>query len=203
MFVLGILVGRGTAPVKFDIDKLNKELAELKQKDIKEQMERLKVDAENVKPKTDLEFYEELKKNPQPVTKKIQKEPGPSQSQTKEKAVRPSSEKRPAEKAAASKPPASAKVKPAQKQPQTATGKTVTEKTLTIQAASLKEMQDAENLVAKLKSKGYPAYKSIGMVPEKGIWFRVRIGEYSNPEDAAATLQRLKKDGFEPILVRK
>jgi hypothetical protein len=74
MFVLGILVGRGTAPVKFDIDKLSRELSELKQEDINEQMERLKVDTESVKPKTDLEFYEELKKNPQQVTRKIQKD---------------------------------------------------------------------------------------------------------------------------------
>ena len=31
MFVLGIFVGRGTAPVKFDIEKLQKELVALKE----------------------------------------------------------------------------------------------------------------------------------------------------------------------------
>ncbi|MDP7417006.1 MAG: hypothetical protein QF888_03315, partial [Desulfobacterales bacterium] len=36
MFFLGILVGRGTAPVKFNIEKLQKKLAALKAEDINE-----------------------------------------------------------------------------------------------------------------------------------------------------------------------
>jgi cell division protein FtsN len=104
---------------------------------------------------------------------------------------------------ASSAPPPPAEVKTAQKEPQAASLQTTADKKLTIQAASLKEMQDADNLVAKLKSRGYSAYKVIGIVPEKGIWFRVRIGEYRSSEDAADTLARLKKDGFEPILVNK
>ena len=41
MFALGILVGRGTAPVRFDIHQLQKELAELKKKTLKEELRRL------------------------------------------------------------------------------------------------------------------------------------------------------------------
>ena len=202
MFVLGVLVGRGTAPVKFDIDQLSKELAELRQSDIKEQMERLKIDAEDIKPKTALEFYEELKKTPQQVKRKIVATPKTPESPPSEPppARKPpsdttSSESRPPEK---TQPPPEKRSGSA-----SASGETSGAKTLTIQAASLKEMKAADELVARLKKKGYPAYKTIGVVPDRGIWFRVRIGEFGSPAEAVGTLNRLKGDGFDPILVQK
>ena len=43
MFVLGILIGRGIAPVQFDIEKLQKELASLKEAVIKKEELRFKM----------------------------------------------------------------------------------------------------------------------------------------------------------------
>jgi cell division septation protein DedD len=203
MFVLGVLVGRGTAPVKFDIDKLSKELAELKQQDIEQQMARLKVEAEDIKPKTDLEFYEELKKNPQAVKRKIQSRAGSPDTPKEETESKQAPARKPSTEAASSRTQEAAKAEPAQKQSRASSEKPAAAKALTIQAASLKEMKAADTLVARLKEKGYPAYKTIGVVPDKGIWFRVRIGEYGSPADAAGTLERLKKDGFEPLLIQK
>ena len=52
MFILGIFVGRGTAPVKFDIEKLQKELIALKETVIKEEKERFKIYTEAAQNKT-------------------------------------------------------------------------------------------------------------------------------------------------------
>ena len=73
----------------------------------------------------------------------------------------------------------------------------------TIQAASVKVAKDADQLIEKLKKSGYPAYRAIGKVPGKGIWFRVRIGEYNSKIEARRTLDKLKKQGLKPILVKK
>ncbi|MDM8551858.1 SPOR domain-containing protein [Desulfobacterales bacterium HSG2] len=48
VFVLGILVGRETSPVKFDIENLQKELVELKEAVIKEEERRFKIDQETL-----------------------------------------------------------------------------------------------------------------------------------------------------------
>ncbi len=60
MFVLGILVGRGTAPVPFDIHKLQKELKHLKETTLKKEEIRFNIlsDAD----KKNFEFHDALKK---------------------------------------------------------------------------------------------------------------------------------------------
>ena len=63
MFVLGVLVGRGTAPVHFDIESLQKELAALKEAVQKKEQLWYKNRSEAVPDKPDLDFYEALKKN--------------------------------------------------------------------------------------------------------------------------------------------
>jgi len=190
MFVLGVLVGRGTAPVKFDIEKLSKELAQLKKADMQQQMARVKIDSDAFQSKTDLEFYEELKK-----TKKIPE----TRTHTDKSGKKPQSVQRKAPEKKISKSKSIRKTPLANKDNSAAT----TENNLTIQAASLKDRQEAQELVDKLKKKGYPAYKTIGMVPEKGVWFRVRVGQYGSREEAVGTIKRLKKDGYDPFLVSR
>ena len=73
----------------------------------------------------------------------------------------------------------------------------------TIQAASVKNAKAADRLIEKLKKSGYPAYRAIGNVQGKGIWFRVRIGEYKNKSEALGVIKKLKKDGLKPIVVMK
>jgi len=196
MFVLGVLVGRGTAPVKFDIEKLSKELAQLKKADMQKQMARVKIGSDAFQSKTDLEFYEELKKtkkNPKTRTSADKS----SGNATSGKKPHPVQRKAPEKKI--SKFKSTRQTLPATKDKTAAT----TEKNLTIQAASLKDRQEAQELVDKLKRKGYPAYKTIGMVPEKGVWFRVRVGHYGSREEAVGTLKRLQKDGYDPFLVAR
>ncbi|MBW1842391.1 MAG: hypothetical protein JRI75_11465, partial [Deltaproteobacteria bacterium] len=62
MFILGIFVGRGTIPVQFDIEKLHKELATLKAEFIKKEQDRFNSPGDQTGNKTELRFYEVLKK---------------------------------------------------------------------------------------------------------------------------------------------
>jgi len=208
MFVLGVLVGRGTAPIRFQINNLDTELAELKTKEQQQQMARVKIDPKAADPKTDLEFYEELKKSQKhPALKARQPAEKPKVEPQKPS---PKVVKKPPDKPAAKRAAEPAKTDAVKNKP--AAG-TVAEKAaagaaekksdiLTVQAASLKDPQDADDLVSRLKKKGYPAYKAIAVVPEQGIWFRVRVGRFGSREEADDTLKRLKKDGFDPFLVK-
>jgi len=61
MFVLGILVGRGTAPVHFDIEKLQKELTALRSAVLEKELKRYKINSPDSPDKPDLGFHEALK----------------------------------------------------------------------------------------------------------------------------------------------
>jgi cell division septation protein DedD len=222
MFILGILVGRGTAPVKFDIAALEKKIEASNEGDGGDQS---KAPAPKkpvvVKDKTKLEFYEALKENkvdpdvpalqkPEVVKGKIKKQADKTAPrETKKKAVpKPAPAKAASQKAGTQKPEAAAGSqikKPAKKKEKApAVARTnATGPVYTIQAASVKDPKDADRMVQKLKKSGYPAYRAIGKIPGKGIWFRVRIGEYKRKSEALSVMNKLKKDGVKPILVMK
>ena len=67
MFVLGIFVGRGTAPIRFDMKALQKELIELKETVLRKEKERFKAYMATAHKKTDLDFYEALKAPTEPA----------------------------------------------------------------------------------------------------------------------------------------
>ncbi len=186
MFVLGVLVGRDTVPVKFDIEKLQKELVALKEAVIKKEQKRFKIDSEGVRNKTDFGFYEALKE-----TKKDKNNgAGISKKQeTKHKTV----------KVKKKVIPDKAKIINKVKQKDIIE----TDKKLTIQVASLKNSKAADEIVARLRGKGYPAYRISSNIPEKGIWHRVRIGAFKNKAEAGSTLNKLKKEKYSPILVNR
>ena len=197
MFVLGILVGRGTAPVKFDTKKLQEELASLKAAVIKKERLRFKIDSVAAGNKTDMDFYEGLKKSERgtkhkkrqfKVASKQNKKPLPAaidlerkKRETREKAnaVDSSGKGRPSESGSGAE----------------------TEKKITIQVASLKDPKDADRMVARLKNKWYPAYRSVAEIPGKGVWYRVRIGSFKRKAEAQSTLERLKKDKIDAVLL--
>ena len=76
-------------------------------------------------------------------------------------------------------------------------------KNFTIQVASLKDPKNADNMVAKFKKRGYPAYRSIGKIPDKGIWYRVRVGYFKNRAETRDTIKRLKNEKIEAIIVQR
>ena len=198
MFVLGVLVGRGTAPVKFDIQKLTRELENLIAVDVKKQLEPVELETAETKTKTELEFYEELKKSgpvaPDPPPDNVSREEDSSPLEQKEPAARTAAKKsvtKPVGQPEGENPRANA----------AADRPLDNIRNVTIQAASLKDLAEADAMVKKLKDRGYPAYKTIAVVPGKGIWFRIRVGRYSSRDAAADVVGKLKKEGFRPILV--
>ncbi|MFH1581830.1 MAG: SPOR domain-containing protein [Pseudomonadota bacterium] len=173
MFVLGIFVGRGTSPVKFDIENLQKELAALKEAVVKEGQERFKIGSDPASAKMELGFYEALK------------ETGPIvRHEVKNAKTRPEQE---VEKSASSSK-------------QT---KAAADAGFTIQVASLKDMKVAVEMAEMLKKKGYQAYTVSAKIPGKGAWHRIRIGHFKNRSDAADTLEKLKKDKYRPIIIQE
>ena len=204
MFVIGVLVGRGTAPVKFDVDQLQETFKASKQNLAKQEQGGAQKEVGIEKDKTQLDFYEALEENREDV--KINKTK-PSQKTIKKE--EPLAEKMPpitGGKSAKSniQTPKTVPAKPPPKRQMASNGKTEPVGNIyTIQAASVRAAGDADKLIAKLKSQGFPAYRAIGKIPGKGIWYRVRVGEYKSRADARRMLEKLKKAGVRPIIVEK
>ncbi|MBU0698329.1 MAG: SPOR domain-containing protein [Proteobacteria bacterium] len=197
MFVLGILVGRGTAPVQFDIENLQKELASLKEAVIKKEGLRFKIDSDIAGHKTDMNFYEDLKTSDGNVKQKNDQFEAASKQNQK-----------PLPKAADSKiedknVTGGAEVEePSRNKPVPALSpEAEPEKKLTIQVASLRDPEVADRMVAQLKDKWYPAYRAVAEVSGNGIWYRVRIGSFKNRAEAQSTMERLQKEKIDAVLL--
>ena len=184
MFIVGILVGRGTAPVHFDIEKLQKELSDLKKGS--------DLSAGRVKKKTDLNFYEALKENGESVAKKeVPSVPG--EKRKSEKAV----EKEAVRTGESVKKPAEKKI------PANTVKAEEPKGNMTIQVAALKDPSVAGQMVDRLKKKDYEAYRTVVKIPGKGTWYRIRIGSYQTRAEAVDTLKKLKQEDLNGFLVNK
>jgi cell division protein FtsN len=217
MFVLGVLVGRDTAPIKFDLKKLQSKQTDSVQQEKAENQGTAPGDPAAVKDKTKLGFYERLPEG-QKGTAVPELAKQPEGNQKPKPAVKPktsdTTSKKPAPKVVAKKvqpqkptPQKSAlKTKEKEQKKASAAAKKSAAPTgavYTVQAASFKKAKDADQLVARLKQKGFPAYRTLGKVPQKGIWFRIRIGKYNSRTEANKTLNKLKKLGLKPIIVKE
>jgi cell division protein FtsN len=80
-------------------------------------------------------------------------------------------------------------------------GETVKE-TYLLQAGSFQNPADADNLKAKLALIGLEAAVEPANIPEKGIWYRVRIGPYTRLEEINRVRQQMVENGIEVSLVR-
>jgi cell division septation protein DedD len=70
---------------------------------------------------------------------------------------------------------------------------------LTIQVGAFRERAAAEAIVKRLKGKGYSAY----MVPVSEGLFNVRVGSFTNREDAERILTKLEtQEKFKPFIVK-
>jgi cell division septation protein DedD len=202
MFGLGVWVGRGTVPLRFDTANMQAEI-KLPQASGQPEAKEGESGSAAARDSTELDFFENLEKDRQDTRLPEVKPQAPAAEKAPaEKAVKapPEAEKPPVEKPAAapkiqkqSAPLVTDQAKPA----------VADEGSYTIQVASVKNQADADRLVAQLKKQGYPAYRTLGKVPGKGIWFRVRVGEYGSRDDAGSVLARLRRGGHKPMLVEK
>jgi DedD protein len=226
MFVLGILVGRGTAPVNLDASRLQQELSRLKAAMTGKQQAEIEAQVSGQSGgKPELGFYEALKDTTsekhfkvdtsarnvtQPETRSI---PKPNLSEPM-KVIRPDAPSKPekATETAATepaKPPAKQEPipkpveppRPAVQEQGHAQSPGSPGGRFTIQVAALKESAGAEGLVDKLRKKGYPAYQIQADSSGKGTWYRVRVGAFNSREDASQMLDKLKSDHLEGLVV--
>ncbi len=236
MFVLGVLVGRGTMPIRFETGGLQRELARLRQADQQVQVRQLENESKALfADAPDLDFHEELRddwppisstdappsdpegedegndpetqdgviENKTPLLKKRPQDRGDRRDRIQEEDI---SAQTPAEVARRTPEPHDAP-KPDPEPRETVAAppisKPASDGELTVQVASFRNSGDAESLVAALKERAYPAYRIAGIIPEKGIWHRVRVGRFKDRADAQAMVNRLRRDQHQAFVVQR
>jgi len=155
------------------VQKLKKELMALKQEALKRDQARFKIETDNLSGNPDLDFYKILTDKKEEARFKSAKANG----QTAKPGTR-SSEAPKAEMMGG-------------------------QGLLTIQVASLKDAKKARQVVARLRRKGYDAYEVLTSVPGKGTYHRVRVGHFSDSNEAGRIAAKLKQDNLETMILRE
>jgi cell division protein FtsN len=101
----------------------------------------------------------------------------------------------------ADKPRATDKTQPAKSQPEDTKSAAFNELQI-LQAGSFSNVNDAEKLKAKLALLGVEASIQTATIPDKGVWYRVRLGPYKNADDMNHTRGFLKQNGVESTPMR-
>ncbi len=71
-----------------------------------------------------------------------------------------------------------------------------------LQAGSFQNPADADNLKARLAMMGVEASVEPANLAEKGVWYRVRLGPYTQVEEINRLRQQLAQNGVDASLVR-
>jgi cell division protein FtsN len=71
-----------------------------------------------------------------------------------------------------------------------------------LQAGSFSTESDAENLKARLAFAGWQASVQQGLLPDKVVRFRVRLGPYDNQDEMQRIKSDLGKGGFEAAVIK-
>lgn len=220
MFFLGLLVGRGVSPVRFDKVEVERDLTRLKNT--------FAIPSLNKKQETqsapmELEFFDALKKpgaEKDLDTKLIVKAPLlppdmiPAESPEAEQSHQPETDKKipveemtsapvkevkPAPKVEQEKPEIDTESSPKVEKP----AKEKKPGIFTIQVASYRQATEADRMVRQLLSRGFPAYRSIGAIAGKGVWYRVRLGSYETRGDAGPMLEALGRENIKGMVLPK
>ena len=71
-----------------------------------------------------------------------------------------------------------------------------------LQAGSFQNADDAEKLKAKLALLGVEANIQSANIPDKGVWYRVRLGPYKTSEEEDRARNFLKQNGVDSTPIR-
>jgi cell division protein FtsN len=81
-------------------------------------------------------------------------------------------------------------------------GKAEVDSVYFLQAGAFQSPADADNLKARLAFMGLEATVEPTNLPDKGVWYRVRLGPYAKIEDINRIRTQLAQNGIEPSLVK-
>jgi len=210
MFLLGIMVGRGSSPVTFDTQKFQKRL-EVIANEFGEK--------KGVRKKIDLKFYDVLD-SPVPE-ERVPPKNKPLEIIPKREAITiageipiKTSRKKQTFNKKANKTKSSTKgLKPAEiktkslslkkaKPSEQLTEKKVLKSRYTIQIAAYKEFKDAVTQMAILEKKGFSSYRIKGQ-KESVTWYRVRTGSFATYDEAKKMKEKLKKAKINSMIMKK
>ncbi|MGD8267239.1 MAG: SPOR domain-containing protein, partial [Desulfobacterales bacterium] len=202
MFFVGVLVGRGTAPIHFDMEALNRELKALKQSSEERRRRQLDSYAAAMEDQSALDVYAELKRSddkltidptlsrrvPAPVDQEDAADRSPDASPVikRREGLRP---KIPGRLALKVRPSAGSRA-PSRTVDDRSKASTTKQGKFTVQVAALKDGQMAAQMVARLRREGFDAFLSTTTIAAKGTWHRVRIGHYPDAQAAVGVVRR-------------
>ena len=98
----------------------------------------------------------------------------------------------------AEEPVTEQQLKDAQRRPSTSQAK----EAFFLQAGAFQNAPDADNLKARLALLGVEATIQTAALPDKGTWYRVRVGPYTVIDDLDRARNILKQNGIETTLVK-
>ncbi len=200
-FALGVFVGRDTTP-HFDIDKLQKELSLLKETVIKKEQDRLTYNSNEKTGSPELEFHEALKRpENKEISLKRKRVPEKNRSRIRAMTLAKGDREETPAKIDSSKTEAQKTEHKGTEDGETE--KAETDATFTIQVAALKDRDIADQMVVDLAEKGFKAHMVVWEPKENQVWYRIRVGSFSNREDASETMKKLTEDNKKPVLIKK
>ena len=80
--------------------------------------------------------------------------------------------------------------------------KTVKKDNYFLQVGAFSDEADADNMKAKLALQGFEAVVQTAMIPEKGVWHRVRVGPLSDVDQINKIRGELTTNGFNADLIK-
>ena len=208
VFFLGILVGRGTAPVRFDTEPFQDKLASISEKYNKEH-------GQKDSNETRLNFYSALEmpvpRGEEGTTSRGEIIPGKEKPKPEEinKGEIPLKKSRKRMTRGRDQPVAAERQEPdpERKQAEKENGAPDSPETLkqgkyTVQVAAFRDFKDALREMASLESKGFDAYKTL-LRTDEGTWHRVRTGFFETKSGALEYLEKLRKNDMDGMVIQK
>ncbi len=196
MFVLGIIVGRVTTPPDFDLHAVEKELADLREKEMRKDQQTIREGLATLND-THLDFYDDLRKPERRFPPLLPGDenkgaPGIKKALPKERDAEDSVLTAEKTENKSSDPPSSAAEKTGSPAPPAVLSGNV-EMNTAIQLASFARQADADRVSARLKEKEYSGiFISREEVNGVGTRYRVQMGFFRNKSDAEKVLEHLK-----------
>jgi len=202
MFVLGIMVGRGSSPVTFDTISFQERLQIIAQEfgNTSEPEEKMDLQFYDALNKPALQEVKGKKNNQNEIVPKKESSYTLTRHQEGKEPENASIPLKKSRKAATLNKDALNKT--LKKDGASQAGKKVVSGMYTIQIAAYKSFADAVTHMAILEKKGFSSYRTMGK--KDGVnWYRVRIGSFATHEEAKQFIGKLKQTKINGMIIKK